>query len=75
MSCRYRELKERREEKVHEREMVRVRLEQNTHHRHLETLQQLRNTIGQSALSCISGVLSDVGVMLAVLAGIKFDPI
>ena len=48
LSCdRFRELQEQREEKVHEAEVVRVRLEQSNQHRQLEHLKQLRDNIGE----------------------------
>ena len=48
LSCdRFRELQEQREEKVHEAEVVRVRLEQSSQHRQLEHLKQLRDNIGE----------------------------
>ena len=44
--CRYHELKEQMEEKVHEADVVRVRLEQSSHHRQMEHLRGLKDNIG-----------------------------
>lgn len=44
---RYRELKEQQDEKVHEADVVRVKLEQSSHHRQLEHLRQLRDNISE----------------------------
>jgi hypothetical protein len=44
---RYHGLKEEREEKAHEAEVVRVRLEQSSHHRQMEHLRQLKENISE----------------------------
>ncbi|CAI8055740.1 Structural maintenance of chromosomes protein 2 [Geodia barretti] len=47
LAAKYHELKEEREEKAHEAEVVRVRLEQSSHHRQMEHLRQLKENITQ----------------------------
>ena len=41
------------EEKLHEAEVVRVRMEQSSHHRQMEHLKELRDNIGVCVCVCV----------------------
>ena len=43
---RYKELKEQREAKSHDLELIRTRINQSTHHQQMVELQTLKDTIG-----------------------------